>query len=364
MNPNNTNTEQFREQLLQEIKQKDAEINQQYVVIFDVGGVLATDVHNVFIEDLLFGKIPNNDFLNILQAADIAWTMFELGTITEKQFWEITIDKGNMLKVIDKLNDFKDFTMNDGKIFTENGDLKRDFKTEVNPIITEIDKDAKNKNILIDLSPQETSKYKQEDKELKDKLIDYLAYKLRKCDKIKLHKPTLQLAQILSELPNVAIGILSNHSVEWANFLLYEKDNGIVGKIFSKYPKLITFSCFVKYAKPHEPFYLHLIKNIQSEFPNIEMSRICFVDDKLKNLRTARRLGLHTILYNNGKEDEFPITYLEKNVLTFMKGILLEDCSMEDEEEEGVVLNKAAAVSNEQQQTNNNGEQQQAPIAV
>ncbi|KAL9658611.1 hypothetical protein ABK040_006148 [Willaertia magna] len=266
------------------------------LIYFDIGGVLASDVHNIFLENLLLNKISTQDYDLIFDAANNAWASFELGTITEKEFWKLTIEHGKMLNWVDLI------------------------LQQTTPVNNKPDLSNKNKNTNKEINKEENIIKVQDEIELKDKLSDHLAQELRKCEKIKLHIPTIQMANKLKQNYNFTnIGILSNHCKEWSHHLFTEKNDGILSKTFTN-QSLVNWSWKAKTAKPHLPFYEYLFKRLNKFVnPNIEPKDICFVDDKEENLVTARNLGWTTIQYNNEHQRTMITTkQLEEKLVKFL----------------------------------------------
>jgi putative hydrolase of the HAD superfamily len=66
---------------------------------------------------------------------------------------------------------------------------------------------------------------------------------------------------------------------------------------FLKYMDGIVFSCEVNELKPEEGIYRKLLDTW-----NLDPARSVFLDDRQENLDGAKKLGIHTILFQNFKQ--------------------------------------------------------------
>lgn len=94
---------------------------------------------------------------------------------------------------------------------------------------------------------------------------------------------------------NINIGVLSNMPKEWAEYQM--KEIGIDERF-----NPIVFSGLVGLSKPNLDIYEYTLSKI-----SVDPSEVIFIDDKLKNLKTANLAGMKTLLFNRG---EFPYDFI------------------------------------------------------
>ncbi|KAL9642141.1 hypothetical protein ABK040_007146 [Willaertia magna] len=224
--------------------------NKDKAIIFDVGGVIASDSYNVLIADLFQNKIDNEKYKNLMKSGNHSWSNYKYGSITEDEFWNNIVSENEFLLELNK------------------------------ELIISKDYSLENKQDWINFFKQ------------------YIRNKT-----LYLFTDTLKLIEELQKQhSNIMIGILSNHSKEWANYIFNELDNGHVKQVFHSTPSdLIIWSCDVNLAKPEPKIYELLISRIKNHLPNLKTENICFIDDKDRNLEIAKECGIYCIEYNASK---------------------------------------------------------------
>lgn len=61
-------------------------------------------------------------------------------------------------------------------------------------------------------------------------------------------------------------------------------------------------SCFVGYRKCHDNFWIHTLKKLEKEFPNIQPNEILFFDDIQNNVDVASSHGIQAFLFTDMKK--------------------------------------------------------------
>jgi len=101
--------------------------------------------------------------------------------------------------------------------------------------------------------------------------------------------------QMLRLIPKLAkkykLGILSNMDMGHKKYLLFKK----IDKQFPK--KNIIWSCDVDCRKPDPKIYRIVLKRLK-----VRPSEVIFVDDFKRNIKIAKKVGEHGILYKNHKK--------------------------------------------------------------
>jgi putative hydrolase of the HAD superfamily len=95
----------------------------------------------------------------------------------------------------------------------------------------------------------------------------------------------------LSEM-EIGKGIISNMPKEWGEYFINKLN------LKSDF-KNIILSGSIGIKKPDKGIYEEFLKYNQDQ-PN----KILFIDDKLSNLETVKQLGVKTVMYDRGKEQE------------------------------------------------------------
>ena len=255
------------------------------VIIFDVGGVIATDAYNVVLEQVYGNnKIPHDQFESLMKTAHASWKTYKYGTIDEETFWMSIINEHYAV-----MHEYEHVLENFQFI---NG---------------------------------------ADDASRKRHYVQYLSKLLR--SNLRLFTETLDLIEKLEnnleQHPKLAaIGILSNHSKEWSHYIYSEMSNGRVAKLFEKNlfttgshsSDLIIWSCDVNLAKPEAEIYELMIRRVQQQVgQDIQPGDICFIDDKDRNLEVAKKLGIHTILYDAFLPEQYKFSDFEKEIYSFLQ---------------------------------------------
>lgn len=94
------------------------------------------------------------------------------------------------------------------------------------------------------------------------------------------------------------LGILSNHADEWIEYIFDKYPT--IPKNFSK--DLIFISSAIGLSKPDIKCYEYVHQKIQEKFPKIEKHQVLFIDDKIKNVETAKTFGWESFVYDARKE--------------------------------------------------------------
>jgi len=89
------------------------------------------------------------------------------------------------------------------------------------------------------------------------------------------------------------LGIITNHSKEWFDYLDKKFD-------FSNFFSVIIISSEVKARKPDLRIFEKFLEKL-----DINSNKVCFIDDKLENLKAASQLGMKTI-WMKREEQSFP----------------------------------------------------------
>ncbi|KAF0985201.1 hypothetical protein FDP41_000240 [Naegleria fowleri] len=255
------------------------------VVIFDIGGVLASDGYNEVIYRL-FGNdiIPADKYSKIMKSGNDAWKIYKYGAINEQQFWQSVIDPNFsiIMEYLDCLHGFPKENLHDEAI-------------------------------------------------VKSNLMKYLSKYLR--DHLTLFRNTLDLIESIfediSKYPTLeAIGILSNHSKEWSHFIYHDLEGGELAKLFEKNlvkkgthcEDLIVWSCDVNHAKPEKEIYEILLERIRKHVnSDIHPSQVCFIDDKDRNIEAAQQLGITTIHFDASLPEQFDFAIFKKKLEDFLR---------------------------------------------
>lgn len=106
---------------------------------------------------------------------------------------------------------------------------------------------------------------------------------------LTMNKDFVITAERLSQNYNLAM--LSNDISEWSAYLRKKFD-------IDRFFKVIVISGDVGCRKPDKSIYGILLQRI-----NVPVERCIFFDDRVKNLISAKELGIKAILFNSGKVD-------------------------------------------------------------
>jgi putative hydrolase of the HAD superfamily len=87
------------------------------------------------------------------------------------------------------------------------------------------------------------------------------------------------------------------HLYVLSNYCQYMLDANMPQMDFLKYMDGVVFSCKVNELKPEEGIYRKLLDTW-----NLDPARSVFLDDRRENLDGAKKLGIHTILFQNFKQ--------------------------------------------------------------
>ena len=127
-------------------------------------------------------------------------------------------------------------------------------------------------------------------KEFWNGVKNYKVYEKSFLEKFKLDLYFFSVVNYLKEKYRLAI--LSNLPLEWAEYLIHKFN-------LNAYFNPIVVSGKVKVSKPNRTIYLILQKK-----SNIPFEEIIFIDDRKKNLKVAKQLGMKTIWFKK-EDDEF-----------------------------------------------------------
>lgn len=86
------------------------------------------------------------------------------------------------------------------------------------------------------------------------------------------------------------LGLLSNHAREWIEYCELTYD---YHKLFDK----IVYSYAVGVSKPNKDIFLSLLKKLR-----VKPQECLFIDDYIKNIETAKELGMETIQFTSAKD--------------------------------------------------------------
>lgn len=213
----------------------------KYIVIFDVGGVLAKNTYNDMIE-LLLTNSEKSLIHNTLAVASGLFKIYKVGEITEDEFFS------NLLK------------------------KQPAFRQEL-----------------------EKLKYIKPESSLED-VVMFLKKRLRS-HHLCLFPHVVEFAKVLNQKYNMAIGILSNHTKEWFSDLWTL--NPELGKVF-KQQELVVASCDedIKSAKPAMECFESLMKRLRTVYPKAQKNQVIFVDDKKRNVDAALKFGINAFVFD------------------------------------------------------------------
>lgn len=105
---------------------------------------------------------------------------------------------------------------------------------------------------------------------------------------IKLKLDVIKIVKKLKE--NYTIAMITNNSIEWVDYI--NRKYGL-NKIFD----LIVNSADVCMAKPDPEIYEFTLKKL-----NLKPEECIFIDDLERNIRSAKDLGMKTILFESAKK--------------------------------------------------------------
>lgn len=105
----------------------------------------------------------------------------------------------------------------------------------------------------------------------------------------KINDETISIIKSLKS-QGYKLGILSGHTKEWIKYLDDTYD-------FEKYFDVIIYSYQKGYSKPTKKFYKDILNKI-----DIKPDMCIYTDDKLDFLTPAKKLGMHTILYQSAEQ--------------------------------------------------------------
>lgn len=181
--------------------------------------------------------------------------------------------------------------------FSSQRDISRDFNINIFTV------NAKKKKECINLTNKiEEGKIKTKDYIMKvssmfnipkDKIRKYMLD--RYYTKIKVKKEVLKLIKQLKK--KYIVALLSNCILEHMKF------NAAKGryKLFNP----VILSCKAKFRKPSKEIYLLMLKKLA-----LKPNECIFVDDERKFIKTAKKIGMHVILFKNIKKLKKDLTKL------------------------------------------------------
>ena len=109
----------------------------------------------------------------------------------------------------------------------------------------------------------------------------------------KKNKQLYSLAYVLKKKGYI-VGILSDQWPLSKKALISKEDF----KLFNP----VIISCDVGFRKPDSKIYKLLFKRLKEKDKKIKMSEILFVDNRMWNLKPARKLGMKVILFEDNKK--------------------------------------------------------------
>lgn len=116
------------------------------------------------------------------------------------------------------------------------------------------------------------------------KTIQKIKNLIRSLNKV-IYPELLALMQKLKR--NYKLALVNNEGKEWNEFRI-KKFN--LGKIFDE----ILTSCLIGYSKPSEDYFKEVLARL-----NIKPSELLFIDNTIKNVISARNLGIVAIHFEN-----------------------------------------------------------------
>lgn len=116
------------------------------------------------------------------------------------------------------------------------------------------------------------------------KIIQEVKIFIRSLNRV-IYPEVLDLMRKLKK--NYKLALVNNEGKEWNEFRI-NKFN--LSKIFDE----ILTSCFIGYSKPSRDYFKEILARL-----NIKPSELLFIDDKIKNVISARRLGIVAIHFKN-----------------------------------------------------------------
>lgn len=279
LSPTLQSIEQQNQKQHQEQQQRNLQKAEPKVLIFDIGGVLVSETFKL---KSLFQKYiqDTKSYEHICRVITEAWSQYRLGKLTEYEFYERVMKKGKILK--NHKNEILDFLISE----QENID------------------DTK---LRIFIGGEEDTHYQEY--HIKHEFIKFVSSKLRQGK--RLSTEVVELAKQLKH-QNIDIGILSNHSPEYGKYIFHELSDGELSRVFDN-PSLIfwSFDPSIQSAKPHERIFQILIQKISEVYPNIQPNNICFIDDKIENVRKAKQFGIYGVHFKS-------LFHLENKVQKFL----------------------------------------------
>eukprot|EP01027_Heterolobosea_sp_BB2_P006029 GEZU01009155.1.p1 GENE.GEZU01009155.1~~GEZU01009155.1.p1 ORF type:complete len:253 (-),score=47.28 GEZU01009155.1:23-781(-) len=97
-----------------------------------------------------------------------------------------------------------------------------------------------------------------------------------------------------------AIGILSNHTREWFNDLF---DRYRFRDIFDVEDLIVSsYQDDIQCAKPSQEIFEKLLGRIRKVYPDVQPADVIFVDDKATNIYAARKFGMQGICFDARKQ--------------------------------------------------------------
>eukprot|EP01098_Paradermamoeba_levis_P006737 TRINITY_DN2801_c0_g1_i2.p1 TRINITY_DN2801_c0_g1~~TRINITY_DN2801_c0_g1_i2.p1 ORF type:complete len:232 (+),score=69.65 TRINITY_DN2801_c0_g1_i2:47-697(+) len=106
----------------------------------------------------------------------------------------------------------------------------------------------------------------------------------------------IAVARRLSQLPSLKLGIISNHTTEWFNFIFQKF---LLNEIFTD-SRLVVVSCQddIRCGKPHREIYEKLFLRIQSVDSKVHPSNCLVIDDKEANVKASQDFGFRGLMFN------------------------------------------------------------------
>ena len=116
-------------------------------------------------------------------------------------------------------------------------------------------------------------------------------------------KPKSDVIKIVEKLrENYTVAMITNNSIEWVDYINRKY------KLNEKFDLIIN-SADVCMAKPDPEIYEFTLKKL-----NLKPEECIFIDDQERNLRSAKDLGMKTILFESAEKLKFELSKFEVKI--------------------------------------------------
>jgi len=199
----------------------------------------------------------------------------------------IIFDFIGVLTIKSSLRDFCDF-------YSDQYDLDAD---RMKKLLINLWLDSRVSNIDTDEFFKQLAKFTDQGSKFETDFVNYFGFR---------HELYNYIVQELKD--NYKLGILTNHIESWFTPII--KDNNL-SAIFD----VIVTSYDTKIAKPDQRIFKKIIYDL-----GLASSECIYIDDKLKNIRTATQMSMPTILFENFNQFKTDLKSILSNPTRYLPG--------------------------------------------